>query len=304
MEPHSFDNPGAVQSPVDHRDFTQERVNGLAGAAPATHATSNQGAPLINFPIFYQGKTPACVAHSTAWAYIYKYWLTNKQQYPTLLSPRFLYALCKANDGVPNVEGTYPRTAVNMLQKYGISPDSDYTNDVTLPLSTYQSTSLITPTAYTAAKPISGDTYISVALDVDSIKAAIDQYGSVLMCLSLDGQWWSAPNGTASWAADDVLPVRPPATIVSGHQVCIYGYDEKYLYFANSFGTAWGVNGYGWLDPTAYKPWFKECWAITELTPEVIQALQQAAQVLEEQKPQNTVAEAWIQALLAWLQNL
>lgn len=306
IAPHSFENAGAHESPPDARDFTPERIRVLASAAPPVHQQANQNGPL-QLPIFYQAQTPACIPHSLTWAYCYKQYLKNKAWPATALSPRFLYALCKANDGVPNVGGTYPRTGYKMLQTYGIAPDSDFPNTVTLPLAQYQATTGITSTAYADAKPISGDTYTGpIALDADSLKAAIDEYSAITMCLQIGNEWWTAANGATSWEEKDVLPVRPPKSVVSGHQIAIYGYDETQFYFANSFGSAWGDNGYGWLDIAAYQPYFKEAWGITELTPDVVATLKQAAQQLqtEQQTAPTQQSEAWINALLAWLENL
>jgi len=90
-------------------------------AVPAAHITD-----ITPFKepgnIFMQGQQPSCVAHGVAWAVMYYHW--KKTGVYVKLSPRFLYALCKANDGIPNEEGTYIQTAIAMAEKYGVCEES------------------------------------------------------------------------------------------------------------------------------------------------------------------------------------
>lgn len=295
--PHSFENSGAYPSPADSRDFHDYHVRGELGAfALPTHKTIN--IPDVSFiPALYQGKTSACVPHSRTWAFHYKYWIANKIL--LTLSPRFGYAIDKAADGIPQIQGTSPRIDLKQFQGKGECDVSLFPNDVTLPLPQYQDAKLIPSTATVAALKYNNINYISVALDPDSIKAAIDDWSVVLACVSIGSEWWTSPTGVTSWSSNDVLPVRPPATIISGHQIAIYGYDDTYFYFANSFGSAWGNNGYGYMSISSYMKFIKECWSIEALPQEVVQGIKVVIQ--QTQSIPSPVSLSWLDRLILWL---
>lgn len=314
MEPHAFENSGAHSSPADSRDFKDHEVReALAGSALPIHNVTN--IPDVSaVPVLYQGQQSSCVPHSRTWAFHYKYWLENKILLN--LSPRFGYALDKSVDGVPNVLGTYPRVDLAEFQKKGECDNTLFPNDITLSTQDYQDISMIPSTAGVEALKYSNVQYINVACDADSIKAAIDDWQVVMACVHIGAEWWTSPSGVISWAASDILPVRPPATNVSGHQIAIYGYDENTFYFANSFGAAWGNNGYGTMTINQYMPYFMECWAIQELPQDVVQNLKAVVEIQNNlpitpptpvtpnapiTPPGIRTGIAWLDKLIAWL---
>lgn len=302
MQPHSFEVSGAVTSPADPRDYKDTHVRNLLGSSgvPAHQDTNVPTQPTV--PVIYQGQTPSCVPSSRTWGFHYKYFLENGT-YLTL-SPRMGYALDKAADGVPNEQGTFPRTDLAQFQKLGECSTEDFPNDVTLPLATYQNASLIPTQAAIDALRYNNIQYISVATDPDSIKAAIDDWKVVFLLVQIDAQWWTAPNGTTSWDAKDVLPVRPPTVVTSGHQIAIYGYDENFYYFANSFGNAWGNNGFGTMPIKAYQPFVKEAWSIEALPQDVVQGLETVIQQTTPASPTKAVSVSTLQTFINWLKGL
>ena len=71
-------------------------------------------------PVRDQGNEGTCVAFASAVG-VKEYEDTREYKKYIELSPRYLYSICKKNDGAPDEEGTYPRVAMKMLLNYGVS---------------------------------------------------------------------------------------------------------------------------------------------------------------------------------------
>jgi len=272
---HPFDNLGHIPSPPDKRDFTLKKVNKLIGQAAPT--PPSYFTDISTLPVLYQGKQPACIAHATASGMM----VLDNGAYSWDYSPRFLYALCKKDDGF-NGDGTYYRQALKEAQQYGVCDNSQFANDVTVVTPVYDDYKLIPMQAYTTAKQRLVKSYVAVTdLSFQGIKDAIYQNKVVLLGLRVGKEMWTAPNGQTSWAATDVLPLRPPATVVSGHDVMAYGFDENYIYFRNSFGATWGANGNGMFSKN-YLPYVQEGWTFMDLAPEVVTILTQQVSLAQK----------------------
>jgi len=61
---------------------------------------------------------------------------------------------------------------------------------------------------------------------------------------------------------------RSGTSYVGGHGVCIVGYDDNReggaFKFINSWGTSWGLSGYGWLSYNFMSEYLIEAWAMTD----------------------------------------
>ncbi len=207
---------GALESPQDSRDLPLGKVQ--APVAVPTEFLPDYSA----LPIYYQNGVPACGGHAGAW-------LANGFQFiedgkVVKLSPRFVYALCKKIDGIPATDGTYMRAIFKVLREYGVCEDKYFPNDITLPVAEYADWTLIPPEAYENAKKYKIKSYAFVDdKSKQGLKQAIYQNKFVLI---LKKPW---------------IPTNP-----SGHFFVANGYKTNIRY-ANSFGTTWGENGYGWL---------------------------------------------------------
>ena len=270
-----FSTLGYVPSPEDKRDFTLERVNNILGApvVPVAYSTD-----LSAVPVLMQAQEPSCIGHATAAGMMY----TDQGAYSYDYSPRFLYALCKRDDGIPNVEGTYYRQALKEAQQYGVSDNAQFPNDVTLDVPTYSNAALIPPEAFTVAKSRLVKSYVAVTdLSFNGLKAAIAQNKVVLLGVKVGSEWWTAKSGVTSWNAADLFPLRTPQIVISGHAIVAYGYDENYIYFRNSWSTEWGQNGNGYFGAD-YIPFVQEAWTFMDLAPEVVQQLKNKISILSE----------------------
>ncbi|HKF48328.1 MAG TPA: C1 family peptidase [Terracidiphilus sp.] len=273
MDPHGFDNLGHLTSPYDARDFKLNKVNKLIGAAGPI--PPSYFADLSKLPVLMQAQKPSCIGHATAAGMMQK----DNGAYSWDYSPRFLYALCKRDDGIA-ADGTYYRQALKEGTAFGVCDNAQFPNDVTLDTPTYQNASLIPQTAFDIAKSRLVKSYVALSdLSFAGLKQAIYQNGVVLLGVELGNEWWTAPNGSTSWAKADILPLRPPATVTSGHAVLMYGYDENYIYIRNSWSAEWGDNGNGYFGQD-YIPFIQEGWTFMDLAPEVVAQLKQKADIL------------------------
>lgn len=261
MKPTSMFNTGFLKSPIEH----------VAAATPFESPASIPSEFIANIqslPILMQGQQPACVAHAVCYALMYEIWKQTGEV--VQLSPRFLYALCKANDGVPNEEGTFTSVALAMAQKYGVCTDAAYPNDITLDLATYKDISLIPESAYANALQYKVSTFAAIKnLTLEGLESAINSNQLVIAGLQVSDSWWTATDGLNSWTASDILPLRPPTQSnpsVSGHAINFYTYSQSInlIGLVNEWSTEWGNQGTGFFYPN-YLPEIYEAWVITSI---------------------------------------
>lgn len=262
-----FTNTGYVRKTPDPRNHILEAQQAPleASAIPPIYKTDITPFKLPE-NVFMQHQEPSCIAHGVVWAIMYYHW-KNTGQF-VKLSPRFLYAMCKTVDGLPNDAGTYLETALNLAKNIGVCEDSFFTNDCTLPLDTYCDASLIPQAAKDNALKYKIDSYAFLSnLTVQGVQNALYQNGIVIIATEIGNTWWTSPSGVSSWAEDDLLPLRPfDATHpeVSGHCVDLYAYGEPWdathptnLYGMNWWSLEWAAQGrfcYGAnYEPTIYE---------------------------------------------------
>lgn len=124
---------GASLNPIDHRDLSVTAdVNGLPDVSKIKKF---RHAEVDLFPVLNQVSQPACVGHAESMVKaIIDYKETGNKD---LLSPRFLYGLCKIIDGMADNPGTFPRIAGKILVDTGVCKLNLMPNDVNLSLSDY-----------------------------------------------------------------------------------------------------------------------------------------------------------------------
>lgn len=273
MKPHNFNLVGGLPSPKDKRDFKIGQVQ-----APITIPES-YFTDLGKLPVLYQGKQPSCVGHATALALMHADWLELGKV--TQLSPRFLYALAKRDDGFDG-DGTYYRQCFKEAQEFGVCQEPLFKNDIELDKDEYKDSTRITPDAYTDAQPRVIKSYVRLDdMSLAGIKQAIYQNKLVLLGVKLGKEWWTNTSGDSAWTEKEVLPVRPPVDIISGHAILAYGYDQDYIYFVNSWSKDWGRLGIGYFGKE-YMPFVYEGWTFIDLPNSVVENLLQQKSLLEK----------------------
>lgn len=251
MIPHGFENLGGLDKPFDSRDIK------LGAAAPAKYTfppvLTNDKAWAM--PVENQGQQPACGSHSGA--------EIKNLSLGARFSPRFTWAHIKTFDNLPLEVGTDIRSIFKSITKAGVLEFSKLGNDVSLSLPEYAKAP--TEQMLALAKINSGMGYGFITdLTFNGLKQFIADHGPTIILLRVGKEWWSAPNGTASWDEKDILPLRPPAVVVSGHFVVCHSYDENYIYFVNHWSDAWGRKGHGYFGKN-YMPHINDAGALFPL---------------------------------------
>lgn len=169
--------------------------------------------------VLNQGELPHCVAYSSASLKMHQERYEQKKYLQ--FDPSWLYTECKKVDGIPNEDGTYLRTALQILSDVGY-------------------------------KTASGDAYFKVGQyfrleSVRQIKEALFIIGPVLFGITVD-------SGIYNPGKRGMLP-EPNDDTYGGHAMEIVGYDDEIettkgrgaFLIKNSWGTSYGNKGYCWM---------------------------------------------------------
>lgn len=164
------------------------------------------------FGINNQGGEPICVGES--FAKLAEYYVYKKTNKIVKFDGKKFYQQCKAEDGIPNIAGTYSSVAAKILIRDGIDQYNVESND----------------------KVATG--YAFVPIDFESISQAIYQNGMITVGLHIDENWFKGIIGRA-------------LRYIGGHQTNFIGYDKSLerIYGINSWGADWIGNIAGYIDP-------------------------------------------------------
>ena len=266
----SFENSGGLPSPFDYRNVPNEMV---ASSTPLPETYRLTSADIL--PIWNQKKIGSCVGHALAkLAQIYFYKKTGRI---INFSPRFLYAMAKSLDGYEG-EGTYPSLVAKIMKNYGCATEDTCPNDSDLSHEEYVYHRKIENIPQAARDEalqykIPGYAFVNVS-NPEDIKRAIFDGAAIAALYRIGREWWSDEQGS-TWDPKRILPIKPPADIVSGHEVVLYGWNDNNFHdLLNSWSIDWANKGKGYLDYEKYKPFFNEAIVIRELPPPVIDELE------------------------------
>ena len=252
MERAKRENWGMLPSPPDERDWPLSRI-----VAPVALPRSVRLDHLV-YQIKDQGKCGTCVgkAVSSATETGYK----QKQSLPGKgLSSLYVYSRSKQEDGIPEIQGTYPRVALKIAQKEGIAPESIFPySSLTVcnkpPIPSAQVIALAGAFKIKAYARLGG---------IEEIKQALAS-GKIVVAGIL------VTNSFLDWNGQGVIGV-PAGYILGAHAVVFCGYDDdkKAVRGVNSWGERWGDKGFFWLSYDFFS-WesdigmtgFMEAWAV------------------------------------------
>lgn len=223
---------GALPNPPDARDFLLKNYLPLEIARPPEVILSMS-------PVDYQASLGACVTFG--WDAMVEHY--NNKEYNTILdlSEQYLYGECKKIDGYSG-EGTYPRTAADVLLKLGVCEERFFPYEgryppVGRPLSGYVDNAL----TYRIKN------YATVSTDFESVKDALYINGPVGISITVYNNFMSI--GTSG-----KVPL-PSGAQVGGHWMCAAGYlniPGEPILVKNSWSAQWGKEG--------YCVWYKDAW--------------------------------------------
>lgn len=210
---------GAYLNPEDKRDIHIDLVQAPV-QIPESYITNLSALPVEN-----QLSWGTCVWQAIGkLVELYIYRRTGKV---VALSSRSGYILSKQEDGIPYLQGTYPRIAAGVLIKAGIALDADVPDDSTLPYQDY----LNFPFSEELKQKMGANKlpgYAFVPTRFYDVCQAIFQNGAVTGSLRVDNNWF-------------VGVIKKVINPIGLHYTLWYGYEQKdqIIWARNSWGTGW-----------------------------------------------------------------
>ncbi|MEW5952621.1 MAG: C1 family peptidase [Bacillota bacterium] len=259
---------GAIQSPADHRDYIYGQMVPV-GTLPPRYVL-----PEVH-PVRKQ-EYGNCVGQAAAGIKEYQ----EAKNYPGIrprLSPVYVYGECKRQDGIPDTEGTYPRTAMAVLLKQGVClestmPESTQTHPYRVPAASQK--------AHDEAKQFVIGAYARIQT-LAEIKQAIAREGPAMgAAMVCENFIRPEPGG--------FIPM-PEGAMMGGHAVTVTGWDDTlthtyrqpyrgkrtftgFLRVRNSWGVEWGDRGYCWIPHELFHsrldvgmPYWMESWSSVDV---------------------------------------
>ncbi len=205
-----------------------------------------------------QKLTGSCVGWATAdsvlrWHFVKQARIGAKEP----LSPRFIWMAAKETDEFVTrpttfieTDGTSLKAALDIARKFGAVLDS------VLPFASgvlYQEEA---STFYAIAARLRIASYFNLDRDLDKWKLWLALKGPILTRLNVDATWDNAG------ATNGNLDTYKPDTVRGGHAVALVGYTPTRFIVRNSWGTGWGVKGFGYASTKYAKAAFSEAYGV------------------------------------------
>jgi C1A family cysteine protease len=209
-----------------------------------------------------QGNTGSCVGWaSTEGVARYMFVTAGTLQQKTKLSPRFTWMACKETDAFharPETmiegAGTTLKAAVDVLRNYGAVPETLLPFKINTAMYTGNEN-----TFYATAATHKIAAYFNMQRNFANWRAWLAQHGPILVGLNVDETWDEATSTGGK------LDTFRPNTVRGGHAVAVVGYtgDGRFI-VRNSWGTAWGDNGFGYASEDYINgAFFNESYGVT-----------------------------------------
>ncbi len=220
---------GALPRARDIRDYRL----GLAGAPaqiPDVFLPDHS-----HIPVKYQGKYGTCGAHAGA--------ALESFLEAADFAPKYLWKQLKQIDGHPLDAGTDMRSIFKSLQATGVCHEPLCPDTLDPTLEKYSDPKTITDAMLNDAYAHGITSYAFIDNPTwEQVRQAIYQNKVVLARVDCGTGWY-----TPSWAEKDILPLKL-GKFESGHFIVLWGYDQNYIYFRNSWSDTWGRKGDGYFD--------------------------------------------------------
>lgn len=227
-----------LPDPIDprDRDFRSVRLDRLIPLPESVDHAGDCG------QVTDQGDTGSCVGQACA---SLRYWLCGHEvSHPIRFSPRWIWMVAKEIDPwIPSVlfeyAGTRIRDALKGMRKYGCAREVLWPFEQPLPDPDLEQT--IQDDAFTYRI----GPYWRLRT-VEQMKAHLVSVGPFVAGVPVFENWD---------AIDQTGRVSEPGGLeLGGHAILVVGYDPTGLEFKNSWGSEWGLRGYGIL-PFDYPIW-------------------------------------------------
>jgi C1A family cysteine protease len=236
---------GCKKDRRDDRDFLMRAYLPVVKIPKKTDYTAKMT------PVRDQGNEGTCVGFATTVGMKEYQEQLDWKRYMEL-SPRFLYNECKKIDGHPDQEGTQIRIAMKVLQQFGVC------REVLWPYRPFDHRPPTTLQLKDAAKN-KALTYARL-LDLDEVRLSLATKGPCVIGIVCFSGIMKTKTGKVPMPGSGEKPL-------GGHAICPVGYDDpaKLLKFKNSWTTAWGDRGYGYLPYAYVNKYMMDAWSAVDI---------------------------------------
>ncbi|MBC7543713.1 MAG: C1 family peptidase, partial [Candidatus Sericytochromatia bacterium] len=184
---------------------------------------------------------------------------------PIELSPGFIYLWELKKEGTLGTdEGANISTGMDVLRDQGIAPEERFpylTKAEQLDGSKVHTfVSMLPSLAVNQAARAFKETTVTAVPDLNGFKAALAKRKTIAFGISC---FKSFESDAVKKTGIVPLPDAALEPFMGGHAILAVGYDDskQHIIFRNSYGTAWGDKGYGYLPYTYFKAdWVGDAW--------------------------------------------
>jgi C1A family cysteine protease len=240
--------------------FDDSIASGAADAPAAPPASVDLRAPW--WSINNQESTGSCVGWATADGLV-RYHLVKAGRIgqSDMLSPRYVWMASKETDTITTRPGTFIeqagttlKAAVDITRKYGAALETELPFHILTNMFAGNENVFY---ASCAQRRIAS--YFNLRKNLQNWKSWLAAQGPILAALNVDASWDKAASNGGN------VDTFQPETVRGGHAIAIVGYRSDGRFIArNSWGTAWGDQGFGYLSPSYISAaFFNESYGIT-----------------------------------------
>lgn len=165
------------------------------------------------------------------------------------LSARDLYKQCKAIDGIPNMDGTFPNIGAKVMTKNGVASTTLVPDNNDLPITDFLGYAETPEILADRAKHKLGG-YAFVANDFQSVCQAIFQNKAVTASVAVDSNWF-------------IGKLMKALQVIGRHYIILHGFNtqKQSNYGQNSWGIGWIGYIAGVINPNIKPGHFEIAWA-------------------------------------------
>lgn len=267
MNPQSMLKTGAVKSTSDYRDAIFASLVAIQSLPPTQIQTD-----FSKFGIYDQLLTPSCVSHSVA-KLMQLYWYLKTGEVITF-NPQFLH-IASAFVGAGPDDGRDPRTVLQCAKTIGCATIATMPINTNVSNEQYCDPTQITEAMREEALKYAIPGFVAVSVTPGAFRSAIDQYGAISTLFEVGDTFWTAPDGSITWAKESIDPIRATSQLSSAHELTIIGQENADLFRGvNSWGDTWDDAGYFNFVLNEWQPYIAEAWAIVNPNPEALALIQ------------------------------
>jgi C1A family cysteine protease len=236
---------GCIKDKFDERDYLM-RVYLPVVKLPKKVDYTKKMSPIRN-----QGEEGTCVGFAVA---------VGMKEYQELLdyeklvelSPRFVYSEAKKIDGVPGLEGTTIRAAMQVLKKLGVCQEKFW------PYRPHQKDKP-KESAFSNAKKFCIMTYGRI-LNLDELRMSLATKGPAVLGIQVFKGMLKTKTGIVP------MPKKGERNL-GGHAIAACGYDDEkeLVKFKNSWSSKWGDKGFGYLPYTYIERYMMDAWSSVDI---------------------------------------